>query len=46
MNAATGPPIDRASHQVTATAAIPAMAIMPVTATGSDPESHAAGERK
>ena len=46
MNAAAGPPIERASHQVTATAAIPAMAIIPVTATGSEPDSQAAGARR
>ncbi len=36
-NPATGPPIDRPSHQVTATAAIPARAIVRTTASGESP---------
>ena len=40
---AIGPPIDRASHHVTATAATPQTAIIAVTATGSAFDSHAAG---
>ena len=44
-NPAIGPPIDRASHHVTATAATPASAISAVTATGSAADSHAAGAR-
>ena len=43
---ATGPPITRASHQTTATAAIPARAIRVTTASGeSPPVSAAAGLR-
>ena len=40
---ATRPPIERASHHVSATAAIPSSAMKAVTATGSPPESAAAG---
>ena len=40
---ATRPPIDRASHHVSATAAIPRSAMNAVTATGSPPEIAAAG---
>src|SRR5439155_505888 len=43
---ATGPPIERASHQPTATARMPAMAISAVTASGSELDSHAAGARR
>ena len=40
------PPIDRASHQVTATAATPAAAMAATTATGSEPESAATGANR
>ena len=44
---ATGPPIERASHQVTTTAAIPANAISATTASGeSPPVTSAAGESR
>ncbi len=44
---ATGPPIDRASHHVTRTAAIPASAMSAVTASGeSPPVRNAAGESR
>ena len=44
---ATGPAIDRASHQVTATAAIPASAMTDTTASGeSPPVRKAAGARR
>ena len=36
-NPATGPPMSRASDQMTVTVAIPTTAIAAVTATGSDP---------
>src|SRR5437773_7244475 len=41
---ATGPPIERPSHHVTATASMPASAIVAVTAIGSAPDS--AADRK
>ena len=40
---ATGPAIERASHQVTPTAATPARAISPTTKVGSAPDRNAAG---
>ena len=40
---AIGPPIERATHHVTATAATPESAISPTTHVGSPPPSHAAG---
>ncbi len=43
---ATGPPIARASHHVTPTAATPASAIAPTTPSGSAPVSAAAGARR
>ena len=42
-NAATGPAIERASHQVTATAAVPASAISATTAVGFASDTNAAG---
>ena len=43
---ATGPPIDRASHHVTRTAAIPARAISPTTASGESPPVRKAAGRE
>jgi hypothetical protein len=43
---AIGPEIERASHHTTPTATTPAAAIAAVTASGSDPDSHAAGARR
>ena len=44
---ATGPPIERASHHVTRTAAIPASAMSATTARGeSPPVRNAAGESR
>ena len=44
---ATGPPIERASHHTTPTAAIPARAISATTASGeSPPVRAAAGDRR
>ena len=44
---ATGPPMSRASHHVTSTAAIPASAMRATTASGeSPPVSSAAGDSR